>query len=503
MNNQQGVTLIELIMVVALVAVMTMLSFMQKQLELEQQQAKAVGSVLFTYNNGIRSWISENAANMPATQVREGTTWLKPHSCGGLTTRVDGYVPCNLYDATTANPIPFGQVSISTTITSVATSSGGKRIDSISTTSPFRLPSTKGDGVRADLSGIAALTAAAGGLSLDDPTPAATDGSFRSNPANGIITFKAGTNGELDAWLRTDGSNKMNNNIEFNSSSPDNMREIRNVSRLQNIAARALLIGNPGGSIATTPFEVIVDADQKVLGRLTLENKLNHATAIQITKGKINVADGDIEAKKGKVVAQAYYDADNNSYYLNPAEKSILKTLEVNDPIEITRAMVVGQSCPTTGALSRDNRGEIVSCVDGVWMLAGGARGMYGYFNSTSCPSGWVLANGSNGTVDLRGSFIRSLDMGAGKDAGRKLGSYQGDELKKHRHDFVSPSGNRYYVLNDNNTKPPAIDRAQGARLADGPNTSNDGRWWPYTSYEGTSNESRPKNVALLACMKL
>jgi len=33
-------------------------------------------------------------------------------------------------------------------------------------------------------------------------------------------------------------------------------------------------------------------------------------------------------------------------------------------------------------------------------------------FNLASCPTGYSPANGSNGTPDLRGEFIRGLDSG-------------------------------------------------------------------------------------------
>jgi len=30
-------------------------------------------------------------------------------------------------------------------------------------------------------------------------------------------------------------------------------------------------------------------------------------------------------------------------------------------------------------------------------------------FNLASCPSGWIEADGTNGTPDLRGAFIRGI----------------------------------------------------------------------------------------------
>ena len=55
-------------------------------------------------------------------------------------------------------------------------------------------------------------------------------------------------------------------------------------------------------------------------------------------------------------------------------------------------------------------------------------------FNNGTCPLGFKEADGSNGTPDVRGIFIRGLDNGAGRDPGRVLGSYQADQFHTHTH---------------------------------------------------------------------
>jgi len=51
-------------------------------------------------------------------------------------------------------------------------------------------------------------------------------------------------------------------------------------------------------------------------------------------------------------------------------------------------------------------------------------------FNLSACPTGWIAANGSNGTPDLRGEFIRGLDSGRGVDGSRTLASAQDFDWK-------------------------------------------------------------------------
>jgi microcystin-dependent protein len=128
------------------------------------------------------------------------------------------------------------------------------------------------------------------------------------------------------------------------------------------------------------------------------------------------------------------------------------------------------------------------------------------YFPQSSAPSGFLKANGADvsrttysnlfnaiGTVfgsgngsttfslpDLRGEFIRSLDDGRGVDASRSLGSFQADENKAHTHHLEGRYG-----------------ASSGA-------ISTDGYWPKNNKSTGSSggNESRPRNVALLACIK-
>ena len=133
------------------------------------------------------------------------------------------------------------------------------------------------------------------------------------------------------------------------------------------------------------------------------------------------------------------------------------------------------------------------------------------YFANTSVPSGWIKANGASlstttysklfGAIgytfggsggsfnvpDLRGEFIRGWDDARGVDSGRAFGDAQADDFKSHFHSST---------LTRNNC-------SGGSGGADG--------WGVNGGSSGTSSrnsnatggtETRPRNIALLACIK-
>lgn len=132
------------------------------------------------------------------------------------------------------------------------------------------------------------------------------------------------------------------------------------------------------------------------------------------------------------------------------------------------------------------------------------------WYPSATPPNGYLKANGAqvsrsvyadlfsvigtsfgpgNGTTtftlpDLRGEFIRGWDDGRGIDTGRAFGSFQADEFKSHEHPYdmrgTAQGGNGSAIEGSNGTyygKGYALDPVGGV-------------------------ETRPRNIALLACIK-
>ncbi len=116
------------------------------------------------------------------------------------------------------------------------------------------------------------------------------------------------------------------------------------------------------------------------------------------------------------------------------------------------------------------------------------------FFLST-CPSGWVPADGTNGTPDLRGLFVRGRDdFGtgpAGRDPGgvRAVGHFQGHAFQTHHHGMIGQILRR---------------QAGGSELSVHGGTST----WQYVNTTDTitagthTSETRPSNAALLFCMR-
>ena len=150
--------------------------------------------------------------------------------------------------------------------------------------------------------------------------------------------------------------------------------------------------------------------------------------------------------------------------------------------------------------------------------------GEIAFFARNSAPTGWLKANGAAvsrttyaalfaaiGTTfgagdgsttfnlpDLRGEFVRCWDDGRGVDAGRAFGTQQADELKAHKHTLTNEYGtvvSRFVAHTDEN--PEGVD-AQNVINAPA------NRAHTYLSINNTGgNETRPRNIALLACIKI
>jgi phage-related tail fiber protein len=158
--------------------------------------------------------------------------------------------------------------------------------------------------------------------------------------------------------------------------------------------------------------------------------------------------------------------------------------------------------------------------------------GKVAYFATSTPPAGWLKANGALVSrvayarlfaalgeswgagdgfntfklPDLRGEFIRAFDDGRGQDVGRVFGTVQGGAVSEHEHIFATserPHMNSYPVRDANDyiayqgvsSNDPAY-RLTRSLTGQAPSMGRTGG-----VYSG-AGETRPRNVALLACIK-
>jgi hypothetical protein len=112
------------------------------------------------------------------------------------------------------------------------------------------------------------------------------------------------------------------------------------------------------------------------------------------------------------------------------------------------------------------------------------------YWGSVA-PPGWAICNGTNGTPDLRGMFLRGYDAGRGLDPGRALSSYQADAFTSHYHLY-----NDYYFSEYDNGN-------WGWRGSHSSDSDNSPMGVNRNTYSTGSSETRPKNIAVNFIMKL
>lgn len=161
------------------------------------------------------------------------------------------------------------------------------------------------------------------------------------------------------------------------------------------------------------------------------------------------------------------------------------------------------------------------------------APGVVAFYPKTTAPTGWLKANGAaisrttyaalfsaigvsfgagDGSTtfnlpDLRGEFIRSWDDARGVDTGRTIGSAQADANKSHSHTGSAISAGAHThsiatVAGSGGTLA-GISAPGGGTNAVTKATASAGAHTHSLSIDADGGaESRPRNIALLACIK-
>ena len=163
---------------------------------------------------------------------------------------------------------------------------------------------------------------------------------------------------------------------------------------------------------------------------------------------------------------------------------------------------------------------------------SGVPAGTIAYFSTTTCPTGWIAANGSNGTPDLRGEFIRGWDNGRNLDSGRGIGTVQTDTIKQTSGLIYGKPHNGTAFVGGGSSPNSSYNSISGLggyipvqwKNSGYPDAYGDPTLFPYGSLVtdngwrfvsspgvgyneflaviGTGTETRPHNFSLLACQK-
>lgn len=108
------------------------------------------------------------------------------------------------------------------------------------------------------------------------------------------------------------------------------------------------------------------------------------------------------------------------------------------------------------------------------------------------------MADGSGGTLDLRGAFIRGIDAGRNLDPGRSLGSFQQDALQRLTGSFSNMEEPFAWGSGIFYGGPAQYGWYGGTGYPSAPRVMN----FDSARVARSASETRPSNVALLPCMK-
>lgn len=156
------------------------------------------------------------------------------------------------------------------------------------------------------------------------------------------------------------------------------------------------------------------------------------------------------------------------------------------------------------------------------------------YFAGQTAPTGWLKANGAAvsrttyaalfaaiGTTygagdgrntfnlpDLRAEFLRGWDDGRGIDSGRAFGSAQSDAIRNIKGSLEALYGSQRYTLYTKAEGAFATDSDDGANTTFRSSTDDHAHRQKRVVFDAsrsvpTADENRPRNIALLACIKI
>ena len=239
--------------------------------------------------------------------------------------------------------------------------------------------------------------------------------------------------------------------------------------------------------------------------------------------GAVNIAYRQLANRTGYLKEQIAQIGKALPQSANAERAGVMKVLNVLDSMDTLSALSAAQGKALNDAIAQLN-----ALLTGYTANSFCPSGQIGLFAMDYAPAGWLKANGAAvsrtlyanlfaaigkrfgagdgystfNLPDLRGEFPRFWDDGRGVDSGRGLGNWQGDAIR-------NITGQMYAYGQDGTSTQGAFGFLKhGERgVVWEPNHNNAGVvvdfWFDASRAVPTAAENRPRNIALLACIKI
>ena len=275
---------------------------------------------------------------------------------------------------------------------------------------------------------------------------------------------------------------------------------------------------------------VMLTGNQTIAGEKTFSNVSNFSSGVRVSHSSKNVW-----ATLHMGISDVYLHNPTSNKYLQLNDDGTLAYSNDKILLYSDRSNAVNLDSDAKIATSKAVKITYDKAVAAENSAAQSApSGMIAYFARNAAPAGWLKANGAAvsrttyaalfaaiGTTfgtgdgsttfnlpDLRGEFLRGWDDGRGVDAGRAFGERQGDAIRNIVGQFVSDDFNSSARLFADNTGVFRSGERQGEHydaLSDitGKAGGKHAITFDASRSVPTANENRPRNIALLACIKI
>lgn len=145
---------------------------------------------------------------------------------------------------------------------------------------------------------------------------------------------------------------------------------------------------------------------------------------------------GDVKSDED-LYAKRFYDVDDEEFFVDPASKSKLAFVEVNDFLQLNRVVTAGASCSPNGLVARTAKGGIISCESGKWQEPGisSVKDLY------KPVAGESVTCANIGSVRVQEDGTPQYNVGRGWQTGAIYGSMPTPKIRSGTYVSVSPVG--------------------------------------------------------------